>query len=513
MSRPPSLRRAIEKFKTDLGEAKKSDAALREILAEARDAVLAYYSGNSAKQTIYLYRKAAREVLGEEHPALEELVFVRLPEAREEGETENKEIAAAEPSIGSAPLARQPTRPAAVEQSFAPGPAPDTTPAAAKVSRATLNAAGRRPRLQETIAAFTQRLRDVESEQEVIDLWANELALHTHLAHSTQLNYIAKYRADIRNVYGDDSDFLKVVVSPTDLVNTVTSARNAGILDEHRNLVGIRHWRKILARATSLLKADDPLAIGTGLIVLTGRRPVEIFTSGLFERSPLPSGVPGAFEKWQVLFAGQAKTRAKEGTRYGQAYRIPVLAPARQIVEAYERLRHHPKAQTRLSVSSRTGEAVYKTIRWDKMTADEFGRALRMSLREGVTEAFDDLWPETEPLTPYSFRSLYVTVAYQQFCSRQVSMPSYICAILGHSNEGGKGLETAHAYMDYFLMEEDEEPSAAGVRPTRRRLDQARERIRERLEAIGKLPAGDADSDELEDLQADLAAALGDNSP
>ncbi|MFG1270745.1 protelomerase family protein [Xanthobacter sp. DSM 14520] len=507
MSRPPSLRRGIEKFKADLGSAK-TDAAARELCAEACNAILANYSGASAKQTIYLYRKAAREVLGQEHPALEALVFVRLPEARTEGETENGEAAPAPTNPAAAPN-RRPGRMAADEDGFAPGPAPDTTPAAAKVSRATLNAAGRRPRLQETIAAFTQRLRDVESEQEVVDLWAKELAHHAHLAESTQLLYITKYRADIRNVYGDESHFLKVVVSPTDLVNSVTSARNAGILDEHRNLVGIRHWRKILARATKLLDSDDPLVIGIGLMVLTGRRPVEIYTSGLFERSPLPGGVPGAFEKWQVLFAGQAKTRAKEGTRYGQSYHIPVLAPARQIVEAYERLRTHPKAQTRLSVSSRSGEAVYKTIRWNKMTSDEFARALRMPLREAFTEAFDDLWPETEPLTPYSVgRSLYVTVAYQQFCSRSVSMPSYICAILGHSNEGGKGLETAHAYMDYYLMEEDEEPSAAAVRPTRRRLDQARERIRERLEAIGKLPQGVAGGDEFEDMRADLAEAL-----
>ncbi|WP_234053681.1 MULTISPECIES: protelomerase family protein [unclassified Xanthobacter] len=497
MGRRPTITEDINDFRSRLAEAH-ADQKAAEVQVVA-NALAATFEGATLKQYAYRYRVAAREILGDDHPALAALDTKQL---RKKGD--EVEVPARGANAAPSPPAADHEKLAGRALEGAPGPAKDSTPAAAKVSRAELNAAGRRPKLQNAIATFTAKVSAAESEEQVVDLWARELNKYSHLTDTTRLTYVTKYRDDIRKTHGDDCDLLRLVVAPTDLTNSVTSARNAAILSEHRALIGIRHWRKIIQRATTLLASNDPLDIGIGLVVLTGRRPVEIFVSGVFERHPLPGGQLGAYEKWQVLFAGQAKTRGKEGTRFGEAYPIPVLAPARQIIEAWERLRVHPNAESRLSVATTDGNVNYETIRWSEMTAEEFSRALRISLRDRVTLLYADLWPPEEPVAPYRFRSLYVQVAYRVFCSQSVSLPSYICKILGHANEGGKGLETAHAYMDYYLIDGEDDvlpPPSVRLRRTKNR-----ERIAARLTEIGKLPqisdAQDAfEADEVESVE------------
>ncbi|MFG1270748.1 protelomerase family protein [Xanthobacter sp. DSM 14520] len=356
--------------------------------------------------------------------------------------------------------------------------------AADRVARASLNQAGRPPKLQAQMAAFVDQLRAGPSLEEAEQLWKLALEGLADKAVSTRVNYVSRYRTEIKAALGEDSIYLPIAVAPEDWVREVQGAHVARVATL-AELMPVPHWREIVERARDLLASPDPLDVGIGLIVLTGRRPVEVFSLGDFERVQLNQGPGRVFSRWAVMFSGQTKTRGAEGSRAGQAYMIPTLAPAGEIVEAFARLRQAETASSELTVAA--GDV--RRIRWADMAPEDFKRAFsdRGLLRQRMPTQFADLMPEGAGTTAHTFRALYAELSFEHFAKGRFTKNSFFAAILGHT---AKDLETSFAYMK-FAVPEDPDGGAVAVDAATSRRDVLRKRIFDRLEEIGLLEIGD----------------------
>lgn len=355
-----------------------------------------------------------------------------------------------------------------------------TVSAAERVERSVANTSGRRPALQSQIAKFIEDIRSISDPGELQRRWADEFGSHEGKADSTRLNYVSKYRSEIVHTLGEAAWQLDVVRAPDDLVRREQEARAARLLEDPPPLVLVARWREIVDRATRLLDDSDPLKAGAALLVLTGRRPIEIFAAGTLSRHQLGAD-RRAFARWMVDFSGQAKTRGREGTRSG-AYPIPVLAPAAAVVRAQDRLRSAPEAESLLT----TPEGV-AAIRWAGMSAEDFSRAFttNQKLSDAVNELFADLWPDGAKLTPSALRPLYAEIAYAQFAQHQFTKNSFYSAVLGHT---AKDLETSLRLLRFVLPEEAPERAL-------NKREVLQERVRDRLGAIGLLDVQDIHDD------------------
>lgn len=456
--RRATRREAIETFLDTIDEL--SGKPLELFWQSELEAIARTRTFGSGRVYVTQLRNAIKERFGDQAPALAIVTSEGLKELSERAKRVGPPLPSVAPALAAAPS--EPPPPATAEE---------------RVERATINTAGRIPTLQTIIVAFMQRLRSVDSETELIELWDAELERHKDRTPATLKNYITKYRNEIRLLYGEDHFALDVVKAPQELTEQVNAEYLTTITNKHRRQVGILHWREIVSRARELIALDDPMMIGIGLLVLTGRRPIEVFCYGSVERQPLSNGIRGAFEKWAVSFSGQAKTKGRRGTMFGQAFPIPVLAPAAEIIAAWRRMRSSPDASSLLNVADRSGPST-REVAWEDMNGEDFNRSIQTPLGRHVQRLFIDLWPDSEALTATCFRALYAEIAYRTFATPQISQNSYYAAVLGHTE---KDLETSLSYIDYYLADEEEKPQEA-------RIERLQGRIKARFREVGIVP-------------------------
>jgi hypothetical protein len=170
----------------------------------------------------------------------------------------------------------------------------------------------------------------------------------------------------------------------------------------------------LLNLAKSLLDSSSYIDIGLGLMLLTGRRPVEVFKTGNFTDDPTP---------YHVVFSGQAKTRDREEGQ--QPYSIPVFAEPTTIIHALAKLRS-------LRDFSNSSER-------------DIHNRVSKTLNERFKKTFGPFLPESKPT---HLRSLYATLAYEAFAPEGHYFPSYAADILGH---GAEDTYTAQSYMDFHF--------------------------------------------------------------
>lgn len=104
-------------------------------------------------------------------------------------------------------------------------------------------------------------------------------------------------------------------------------SHNTGIVtNTQTNQYWLTNPQAIIDRAIEGLDSEYYSYIAASLIVLSGRRPVEVLKTGDFE-------VRGT----KLFFTGQAKTKGRTGKDLG--FEIPVLCNAKKFVEAFQRLR------------------------------------------------------------------------------------------------------------------------------------------------------------------------------
>lgn len=247
----------------------------------------------------------------------------------------------------------------------------------------------------------------------------------------------ARLITDLYDVYADNT----VHATMTNYRNAMRTAIAEGTLDPHalevfrkpeeksqerrkeykttlkRNLQqgrAIQNVDGLLNLAKMLLDSGSYIDVGLGLMLLTGRRPVEIFKTASFALDPTP---------YHVVFSGQAKTRDREEGK--QAYSIPVFTEPSSIIHALERLR-----------SMRD---------FSESTERDIHNRVSKTLNERFKKTFGPFLPGSKPT---HLRSLYATLAYETFAPEGHYFPSYAADILGH---GAEDTYTAQSYMDFHF--------------------------------------------------------------
>jgi single-stranded DNA-binding protein len=225
--------------------------------------------------------------------------------------------------------------------------------------------------------------------------------------------------------------------------------------------------------AMRLLAGDEDgsrLPVKTAaLMLLTGRRAVELFRGELSLVGGTTSGIPGA-EGATVLFTGQAKSRDDAEAR---VYEIPVLGEPAKIVKSFQDLRIQYPAieQLQEAFPAATDRDINKKL--DSKIASTLGRYVR-------TE-FQDV--QGEPLSPKDLRSAYATIAWSWFArdngGPQPNFNEFTASILGHRDTD---VGTALAYQGFHLKGES------------RTFDRAFRRANLlSAEAVDKMAAGEPD--------------------
>ncbi|WP_337270723.1 protelomerase family protein [Oryzifoliimicrobium ureilyticus] len=424
-TKKPVLLDRIKTFVDDLAKikGKPSSAQWESRLKRAWAAEIEYHIKNGRTQkTIELYivkyRQAIKSAYGETSPFLAYCNMKNLKERYSESEI---------------------TPPAAKSANMPPS--------------VTVAPVGRKPTLKWQLESFIQKLEKAKKEAEMRKIWNEELEKLAGKSETTLISYITKYRNHIKRFLSQDHPALEFVIGSKDLYEDARKRKLQIIADKNAALILFKSWKEVLNICIECLSSKDPLIIGIGLIGTTGRRPFEVFTQAQFYPAPYDKGV----SKWSVLFNGQAKTKEREGTKFGLTYEIPVLAPATKVLEAHRRLRE-----------SANGE------QWSKMNLDEFSVATRIQLRDAVLNLFEKIWPPEEPAKPYGLRHLYAEIAYQNFAPLTVSKNSYYAAILGHNNND---LETSLSYMTYCLPGDVEDAQTRAERLNKRTVSRLKEFI------------------------------------
>jgi len=213
-------------------------------------------------------------------------------------------------------------------------------------------------------------------------------------------NVLTIYRKAVRDRLGEVHPAFKYLRLSNDDMEEYREDYREKVAEDHVNLRPIDD-EALSAKALDIAKratAVDPLELVAALLLLTGRRTVEILKTATF--SPVST-------RHSVFFAGQAKRRELEVPDYT----IPVLAEPELVLSSMETLR------SRLDTTELTNQQLHN--RYSKY----IGRA--------VSRTFAD--DTGVPLIPMELRKAYATTAYAWYCPDAISMNAYFARILGHS--------------------------------------------------------------------------------
>jgi hypothetical protein len=180
----------------------------------------------------------------------------------------------------------------------------------------------------------------------------------------------------------------------------------------------IVNWHEMIKTAISLLNSDSAYEIALGLLLLTGRRSVEIWKTGRFKL------IPSSRE--QLIFSGQAKTKGSLNAK--DNYPIFVLCDSELIVSALAKLRSMKDFtnSTEREVNSNTAP------RMSKLVKRHFNSFV---LNYGIIECKD-------------LRSIYVHIAHFLY-EPHYNIRDFACLVLGHATKN-----TAENY-DLFTLGKD----------------------------------------------------------
>lgn len=231
----------------------------------------------------------------------------------------------------------------------------------------------------------------------------------------TVKTYLTEYRAAIKTTFGEDSTLLRFL--------RISKAKTAKIKREYKNkiqkrteegaLQEITNPQELITLGRDLIKESSYLKVSLGLMLLTGRRTIEVLKTGSLH--------PISKKSFEVVFEGQAKKGDKESL----PYKIPTLAPAKELISALNWLR-----ETK-------GELLELT---EKQVSSKCARNLNNLC--GVL-FFDTLGSNS---TPHDLRKAYAALAYEQ-SGKKESFRIFAAKILGHSSDSTETTETYFKYQ------------------------------------------------------------------
>lgn len=276
-------------------------------------------------------------------------------------------------------------------------------------------------------------------------LWHRYQEEFSNKTEATQKLYISKFRNSVREAFKDfadedpKKDLLEKVITyiafPEGLNERLYANYQTTVKDRSRNLTVVRDYKALVALFRDLLEDESVRVKALAIMLLTGRRFFEVMTTADFKPVYQDRDRGRVRHKYLLEFSGQAKTREAEGTKYGESYRIPTLAPADDVLAALDIIRHSPEGRR------------WRTLSSGEMNAAESGRMNQM-LR-GVLAAERINEPELmKEFTIKKMRAVYAEIVYEVFAPKTFSKAAYFSQILGH---GVDDIKTALSYMVFVL--------------------------------------------------------------
>lgn len=182
----------------------------------------------------------------------------------------------------------------------------------------------------------------------------------------------------------------------------------------HNDLKRINDPLGMIRKAVAGLYSDNVNVVAICLILVTGRRPIEIIKTARFSR------VRGKND--QLKFEGQAKTK---GRAVG-SYTIPVLGKA-----AADCITALKKVRKEMDCAGLDNDAAKQKYN---------GRIAYMP-----TKTFKS---HLGRCTPHDLRKAYAAICTAHYKPQNMSTNAYISSILGH---GIEDISTANSYVKYYL--------------------------------------------------------------
>ena len=216
--------------------------------------------------------------------------------------------------------------------------------------------------------------------------------------------------------------YLKIAQADQNAVRDANRERN---VRDNRNLRLIDP-DEMIAKALALLEHKAYVDVVAGLLLLTGRRSIEVLKTGTFTK------IRGRGAKTMLTFEGQAKTRGADSAQRAP-YRIPVLVDPKIILEKIAWLRktwpfddfdHLEPVPRNKRIAQRTGKPLLQAVRFG------YGR---------------DLDPG-RIFAPKDLRSAYAAIAYDLYAPDETTEVAYYAKILGHAETD---IVTALSYLDF----------------------------------------------------------------
>jgi hypothetical protein len=307
---------------------------------------------------------------------------------------------------------------------------------------------------------------------------------------ATKKLYMSKFRKAVRDALESaepgstrrdrvETGLMEIIRIDPSILTKLQEDYQAKVKAGNADLVLVPEWEWLLKTFRLMLRDDDMELRALAIMALTGRRFAEVLQAGDFAPCVDRSAHGTVRQKWLVEFSGQLKTQGGENTMHGKSYRIPTLAPARDILRAFRELR--------ASASGRIWAAAP-----ERQLSTTFNPEFNRKLQACPAAKF---WPKGAALTLKELRALYAEIAYVSFAPRTTRAP-YYARILGHGEED---LTTALSYMRYSLSEQAMKEGQEEMN----RLTMLREQRRDEARAAkggGQEGAGDGPDEGSEDL-------------
>lgn len=271
--------------------------------------------------------------------------------------------------------------------------------------------------------------------------WAEEIKKFSDKTANTRKLYISKYRKwfKICDAVNDElyEWIIKSVRFPDGLAESINRDYKKSRKKANANLVHLPKWKALVKVYRALLKDENPRLVVIGLMGVTGRRFVEIMSMGTLTAKLQEHENVKVVEKWMLCFQGQAKTRQKEHTQFDKVYNIPLLAPAKEVLDAFNRLRNSVEG-----------------AEWAKQNSEELNAGIGSQIARQLLR-HPDIKKNLPKKLSYSLKTLrpiYAEIVYSEFAPDHVAKHVYFAQILGHLEED---IESALSYMRFTLKKED----------------------------------------------------------
>jgi hypothetical protein len=216
------------------------------------------------------------------------------------------------------------------------------------------------------------------------------------------------------------------------------------VVDVRReNQTHVRDTLAYLQHAIALTRSEDAMRVIAGLIALTGRRPIEVASTGSISKLASTGG------DYCVVFEGQAKTKERTGTMHDTPFAIPVLCAPYVALDAWQRLRSSSRGREIAMMPPRTfNKRLGTTLGY--IVGVEFSRYLHGSKSKAQ---------------PKDLRGIYAEICNQIYNGdsligrRIMDNGLYYSRILGHGAHSG---QVSDAYKAFVL---DDLPATPDPRP------------------------------------------------